>query len=152
VNEMPRGAGTRAAMFCALLLATFLLASGTMRRSASILAQSATPAAGSVEQADAPHQTEAPPPQEPAKRKDQRVTGKVLDRDGKAVNHGEVVFDGPKKGTSFTDARGEFAFTGPGGEYSVTVKAGSRKQDFTVQIENNQLKPSTLIIEPEGLM
>jgi hypothetical protein len=89
-------------------------------------------------------------PQEP-KRRDQHVTGKVLDRDGKAVDRAEVRFEGPKKDKVFTDSRGEFSFSGPAGEYAVTVKAGNRRGDFAVQIEDNELKPSsTLIIDPEG--
>jgi hypothetical protein len=81
------------------------------------------------------------------------VTGKVLDRDGKAVERAEVKFDGPKKDKVFTDSRGEFSFSGPAGEYAVTVKAGNRHGDFAVQIEDNQLRPtSTLIIDPEGLI
>jgi len=29
------------------------------------------------------------------------------------------------------------------------VKAGERKQNFNVKIEDNQLKPATLVMEPE---
>jgi uncharacterized membrane protein len=91
-------------------------------------------------------------PREP-KHLDQRVTGKVLDRDGKAVERAEVKFDGPKKDKVFTDSRGEFSFSGPAGDYAVTVRAGTRHADFAVKIEDNQLRPSsTLIIDPEGLI
>ncbi len=92
-----------------------------------------------------------PPPQPPppAKRPDQRVKGKVVDRDGKPVDRAEVTLEGPKKGHVWTNSRGEFSFTGPTGDYTITVKAGERQQNFGVKIEDNQLKPSTLILEPE---
>ncbi len=87
--------------------------------------------------------------QEP-KPQAQHVTGKVVDKDGNAVERAEVSFDGPKKQKVFTDARGQFAFTGPAGDYVVVVKAGDRRGEFKVKIENDELKPSTLIIDPEG--
>jgi len=105
---------------------------------------------------DAQDATSDRPPQETpqkAKQKDQRVSGSVLDRDGKAVAMAEVGFDGPKKEKVRTDGRGEFSFTGPAGDYVITVKAGERQQKFKVKIEDNQLKPSSiLVIEPELLM
>jgi hypothetical protein len=90
------------------------------------------------------------PPQE-SKGEDQRVTGKVLDRDGKAVVKAEVRVAGKKKkDTVWTDERGEFSFSGPAGDYNITVKAGEREESFNRKIEDNQLKPdSTLVIEPE---
>jgi hypothetical protein len=155
VNLMLYGAGPPAAMTCALLTATFV-AAATMPQPVSMLAQPGAPAAQkAVAQAPdqaPPAQDEPRPPQEPAKRRDQRVTGKVVDRDGKSIEHAEVSFGGPKKNKVFTDGRGEFSFTGPAGEYTVTVKAGSRRQGFTVKIDDNKLDPSTLIIEPEGLL
>jgi hypothetical protein len=147
------------ATFAALLIATFVLAAATMTYRAPMLAQSGTPtpqtagAQPSDQTGTAGTAQEEPrPPREPAKSRDQRVSGKVLDRDGKAIDRAEVSFAGPKKNKVFTDARGEFTFTGPPGDYAVTVKAGSRRQDFRVQIDDNQLKPSTLIIDPEGML
>jgi hypothetical protein len=114
--------------------------------------QAALPASGAQEpqppaQEPAEPQNPKPPESKPA---DERVTGKVLDRDGKAVERAEVRFTGRKKGTVFTDSRGEFAFRGPAGAYAITVKAGARQQNFDATIEEHQLKPSTLVIEPEG--
>jgi hypothetical protein len=93
-------------------------------------------------------------PQDPSlesKGADQRVTGKVLDRDGKAVDKAEVRVAGTKKkDTVWTDAQGEFSFSGPAGDYVITVKAGTREKSFNTKIEDNQLKPdSTLVIDPE---
>jgi len=163
VNAMLRDARTRSAMVCTLLAVTLVFAAAAMLRPASMLAQSgaASNAQASVrpdatQNAAAPQEPsghdEARPSQEPARPRDHRVTGKVLDRDGKAVERAEIAFGGPKTGKVFSDARGEFAFTGPTGDYTATVKAGSRRQEFAVQIDNNQLKPSTLVIEPEGLL
>jgi hypothetical protein len=89
-------------------------------------------------------------PQEP-KRPDQRVTGKVLDADGKAVERAEVRFEGPnnKVAAVWTNSEGAFSFTGPAGNYVVTVKAGERRKVFNVKIEDNRLIPSTLVIDPE---
>ena len=91
------------------------------------------------------------PPAPPSKQSEHRVTGKVVDRDGKPVERAEVTFEGPKKGNVWTDALGQFLFAGPAGDYTITVKAGERQQDFQVTIEDNQLKPSTLVIEPDLL-
>jgi hypothetical protein len=101
----------------------------------------ATPGANAVQ--DAPE----------SKRADQRVTGKVLDRDGKAVVKAEVRVDGEKKKSKvWTDARGEFSFSGPAGDYTITVKAGGREKSFSRKIEDNQLKPdATLVIDPEAV-
>jgi hypothetical protein len=88
-------------------------------------------------------------PAEPSKRAEQRVTGRVVDRDGTAVSKAEVRFEGPKRERVWSNAAGEFSFAGPAGDYVITVKAGDRKQDFRVKIADNQLEPSTLIIEPK---
>lgn len=85
-----------------------------------------------------------------SKPADQHVSGKVVDKDGKAVDKAEVVFKGPKRDKVWTDSHGAFAFAGPAGDYVITVKAGDRSQTFKVKLENNELKPSaTLVIEPE---
>ena len=82
---------------------------------------------------------------------DQTVTGSVADRDGKPIERAQVIFDGPKKATLLTDAGGHFTFTGPPGDYAITVRAGSRSASFTRKVEGNQLKPTaTLTIEPEA--
>jgi hypothetical protein len=82
---------------------------------------------------------------------DQTVTGSVADRDGKPIERAQVIFDGPKKATLLTDAGGHFTFTGPPGDYGITVRAGSRSAGFTRKVEGNQLKPTaTLTIEPEA--
>jgi hypothetical protein len=87
--------------------------------------------------------------EEPA---DQRVSGTVVDRDGTAIEQAEVSFDGPKKATVLTDAAGHFTFTGPPGDYAITVRAGERSHRFDRTIEAGELKPSgTLVIEPEAL-
>lgn len=91
------------------------------------------------------------PAEPPAKRADQRVTGRVVDRDGTAVNKAEVRFDGPKRGRVWTNAAGEFSFSGPPGDYNITVKAGERQQEFRVKIADNELHPSTLIVEPKAV-
>lgn len=83
--------------------------------------------------------------------KNQRVTGNVVDRDGKAADRVQVEFDGPKRETVWTDSRGEFSFTGPPGDYLVTVKTGESQQQFEVRIEDNRLIPSTLELDPEPL-
>ena len=96
----------------------------------------------------------AAPRQETKKEKpaDQRVSGTVVDRDGTAIDQAEVSFDGPKKATVLTDAAGNFSFTGPPGDYAITVRAGERSQRFDRKIEGGKLKPkSTLVIEPEAL-
>lgn len=80
-----------------------------------------------------------------------RVVGKVIDRDEKVVDRAEVSFSGPKKGKVWTDTKGAFSFSGPPGDYVVTVTAGERHQDFNVTIEGNLLKPSTLKMNPEAL-
>ena len=105
---------------------------------------------GPAEQGDHPRGTTtgSGPAQEKHKPVDQQVTGKVLDQDGQPVNRAEVRFDGPKKEKVWTNAQGEFSFTGPPGEYAVTVKAGERRQEFKVKIEHNHLDPSTLVIQP----
>jgi carboxypeptidase family protein len=104
---------------------------------------------------DVPRTTpQIPGAQEPAeqsKRAEHKVTGRVVDRDGTAVSKAEVRFAGPKKGRVWTDAAGEFSFTGPAGDYTITVKAGERQQEFTAKIADNMLDPSTLIIEPKAM-
>lgn len=85
-----------------------------------------------------------------AKPADQRVTGTVVDRDGKAVDRAEVHFAGPKTATVLTDGRGRFSFSGPPGDYTITVRSGERSQSFDRTIKDDQLKPDgTLVIEPE---
>lgn len=79
------------------------------------------------------------------------VVGKVIDRDEKVVNRAEVSFSGPKKGKVWTDTKGAFSFSGPAGGYVVTVTAGERRQTFSVTIEGDLLKPSTLKMNPEAL-
>lgn len=79
-----------------------------------------------------------------------RVTGHVMDRDDKVVDKAEVSFSGPKKGKVWTNTKGEFSFSGPPGDYVVTVTAGERHQNFNVKIEDNQLKPPLLKMNPEG--
>jgi hypothetical protein len=83
---------------------------------------------------------------------DQRITGEVVDRDGKPVVNAEVMFVGPKQQSVRTGRRGEFTFTGPPGDYEITVTAGERRKTFTgMKIENKELKPtSTLEIERES--
>jgi Carboxypeptidase regulatory-like domain len=82
---------------------------------------------------------------------DQTVTGSVADRDGKPIERAQVIFDGPKKATLLTDATGHFTFSGPPGDYTITVRAGNRSASFTRRVEGNQLKPTaTLTIEPEA--
>ena len=99
-------------------------------------AQSAASSAGQAAAA----RTNRGLPQEPAKRTDQRVTGKVLDRDGKAVNHARGQLRRPEEGHKSSPTRAaSLPSPGPAGEYAVTVKAGSRRQDFTVKIDDNQL-------------
>lgn len=85
-----------------------------------------------------------------AKPADQRVSGTVVDRDGKAVDRAEVHFAGPKTATVLTDGRGHFSFSGPPGDYTITVRSGERSQSFDRTIKDDQLKPDgTLVIEPE---
>lgn len=93
--------------------------------------------------------TQDPPAEQ--KRQEHRVSGKVIDKDGNAVERAEVSFDGPKRQKVFTDERGQFSFTGPSGDYGVVVKAGERRAEFKVKIEGGELKPSTLVIDPEVL-
>jgi hypothetical protein len=85
-----------------------------------------------------------------AKPADQHVTGDVVDRDGKPVPKAEVVFDGPKDETHWTDASGKFAFTGPPGDYTITVKVAATKQQqtFKATIADNTLKPNRLTLDP----
>jgi hypothetical protein len=85
-----------------------------------------------------------------AKPAEQHVTGDVVDRDGKPVPKAEVVFDGPKDETHWTDASGKFAFKGPPGAYKITVKVAATKQQqtFDATIADNALKPSRLTLEP----
>jgi hypothetical protein len=81
---------------------------------------------------------------------DQRVSGTVVDRDGEAVEGAEVQFEGPKRATVHTNSRGHFEFSGPPGDYTLTVKLGDRSQSFERKVEGGQLKPSgTLVIERE---
>jgi hypothetical protein len=85
-----------------------------------------------------------------AKPADQRVSGTVVDRDGNAVDRAEVQFAGPKTATVLTDGKGHFSFSGPPGDYTITVRAGERSQSFDRTIKDGQLKPDgTLVIEPE---
>ena len=82
---------------------------------------------------------------------DQTVTGSVADRDGKPIERAQVIFAGPKQATLLTDAGGHFTFTGPPGEYAITVRAGNRSAGFSRKVEGSQLKPTaTLTIEPEA--
>jgi hypothetical protein len=121
-------------------------------RGAELPAESGEPPAGS----EAPRTNAAPHPPEAkvqdAKAKEEhRVSGDVVDRDGKAVEDAEVAFAGPKKQSVRTGAGGAFSFTGPPGNYVVTVHAGTRTQTFNdMKIEDGQLKPRTrLVIERE---
>ena len=90
--------------------------------------------------------TQDPPDAKPAVR----VSGHVMDRDDKVVDKAEVSFSGAKKGKVWTNTKGEFSFSGPPGDYVVTVTAGERHQNFNVKIEDNQLKPPLLKMNPEG--
>ena len=88
---------------------------------------------------------------EKEKPADQTVTGSVADRDGTPIERAQVIFDGPKKATLLTDAGGRFTFTGPPGDYAITVRKGNRSASFSRKVEGSQLKPSaTLTIEPEA--
>ena len=131
----------RAMLTIALCAAASLLwIPGSAQAPPAPVALDATPAA----------QEPAPNPPQDAKPAPQRVTGKVLDRDGKPIDKAELRFDGPKKQRVWTDAHGDFTVTGPPGDYSVSIKAGDRHQDFKVKIEENQLKPATLVIQPDS--
>lgn len=114
-------------------------------------AQSPSASAVADPPAAATAQDPAPNPPPESKHASQRVTGKLVDCDGKAVDKAEIRFEGPKKDKVWSDAHGAFTFTGPPGDYTVSVKAGERHQDFKVKIEENQLKPATLVIEPAPL-
>jgi hypothetical protein len=127
-------------------------------RGAELQTESGEPPAGSEapRTSAAPQTNAAPHPPETkvqdAKAKaEQRVSGDVVDRDGKAVEDAEVAFAGPKKHSVRTGAGGAFSFTGPPGNYVVTVHAGKRTQTFDdMKIEDGQLKPRTrLVIDRE---
>jgi hypothetical protein len=120
------------------LLATVIGAATILALASPGIAQPAAAAVPGVQQ-----EKPAEPDNQP-----QRVTGKVVDRDGKAVDRVQVAFAGPKKETVWTDARGAFAFTGPPGDYVVTVKAGDTNHEFRVKIADHHLTPSTLVIDP----
>ena len=89
----------------------------------------------------APRHTTSSIEQDP-KPAEQRVTGEVVDVDGNPVESATVRFVGPKRDSVVTDSDGAFSFSGPPGDYTITVVAGTRTKDFTRKIENNQLKPS----------
>jgi Carboxypeptidase regulatory-like domain len=120
------------------------------RRVATVLmcVGAATATAAGLEVEHRPSRQEETKKEKPA---DQRVSGTVVDRGGTAVNRAEVTFRGPKQGAVLTNSNGHFTFTGPPGDYTITVRAGERSQSFDRKIENNQLKPdSTLVLDPEG--
>jgi inhibitor of cysteine peptidase len=81
---------------------------------------------------------------------EQKVTGKVVDRDGKGIASSLVTFSGPKKDSVPTNPRGAFVFEGPAGQYRVTVEAAGRSFTFdnVVIDDNNQMRPATLVIDP----
>jgi hypothetical protein len=84
-----------------------------------------------------------PPPAETAK-----VAGKVVDRgDGTPVVHAQVSFDGPKRGTTWTDDDGAFEFEGPTGDYKVTVKVGGKSRTFPARITKSGLEPSQFEVD-----
>ena len=79
-------------------------------------------------------------------RPEQSVRGTVNNRDGTALAGVTVIIDGPKDGKVSTDGDGVFRFSGPAGQYKLTVTSGNRTQDFTVRIDNNRLTPDVLTV------
>ena len=85
-------------------------------------------------------QVKTPPPPQ------QKVSGMVVDGDGKGVPRARLTFSGPKNGPAVTNSEGVFVFQGPAGNYQVTVKAGDKSGTFGVKIAGNGMTPSKLTL------
>jgi hypothetical protein len=81
------------------------------------------------------------------KSAEESVRGTVADRDGKALTGLEVTFAGPKNATVWTDSAGSFDFTGPPGDYEVTIEVEGKAHKSRVKIADGRLQPDTFTIE-----
>jgi hypothetical protein len=84
------------------------------------------------------------PDRKPPAEETVRVTGAVVDRDGNPLAQAQVSFEGPRRGSAWTDAAGAFEFEGPIGDYGVRVKSGGKSQTFPVKITKRGLEPARL--------
>jgi hypothetical protein len=80
---------------------------------------------------------EPPQPERPREKEKSPVKakGQVRTRDGDPVAKAEVIYEGPKAGSTVTDSNGSFTFEGPAGVYKIKVKAGGKEQTFNKTIE-----------------
>jgi hypothetical protein len=107
--------------------------------------QEVPPPAGQAKQDDKPPQEKSAPVKPASTLK---VSGKVVDRDGKGVASSEVTITGPKGAIKkTTDSAGAFAFEGAPGKYAITVRSGGKSKSFQEEIGTDKPGPLTLIFE-----
>jgi Carboxypeptidase regulatory-like domain len=82
-----------------------------------------------------------------AQAREQSVRGKVEDGDGRGVPKATVSLAGPKRGTVVTNAEGFFFFSGPAGDYEVSVGVGEKSKKYPATIDRNRLRPETFTID-----
>jgi hypothetical protein len=92
----------------------------------------------------------AAPDRKPPAEETVKVTGAVVDRrDGSPLAQAQVSFEGPRRGTAWTDAAGAFEFEGPTGDYGIRVKSGGKSQAFSAKITKDGLQPARFEFDKE---
>jgi Carboxypeptidase regulatory-like domain len=98
-----------------------------------------------------PQQDDKPPQEKSAPVKPAttlKVSGRIVDRDGKGVASSQMTITGPKGSIkTTTDSTGAFAFEGVPGKYAITVRSGSKSKSFQQEIGTDKPGPLTLIFE-----
>jgi phosphatidate phosphatase APP1 len=74
-------------------------------------------------------------PDNPDKTAEKRVSGTVVDRDGKGLAGVKVTVKGEKTTAVWTDANGSFHFSARPGAYEITVKVGAKSHKFDATID-----------------
>jgi len=104
---------------------------------------------GTVDEDKSPPDQEQAPEQKPEepKPKASDVKGRVMNGDGEGLPGSKVTVVGPRNDTVWTDSQGSFHFTGPPGDYSLTVEASEGTRHFAAKIVKGKLAPDVFTIK-----
>jgi Carboxypeptidase regulatory-like domain len=75
---------------------------------------------------------------------EQRVSGRVVDRDGKGLVGLRVTISVRRDETVLTDSEGRFFLTAPPGAHKITVNSDDKTQNFEVTVADGRLTPTEL--------